>query len=382
MLSKLFAKPAFRRPSITLPVVDGRLEQHYRRYVTQHALLFDEGQLSVVQDLQKLLDHLPAYSAGHAAKTQADRKNQCLYIFGDVGRGKSMLMTLFYDACPLPQKRRVHFSVFMAEVHAFIHECQQHHETDALTQLAKKIRTSITVLCFDEFQITDIADAMILGRLFSKLFELGVIIVMTSNRHPNELHQGGLLREQFLFFVKELDSYAHIVELSAKQDYRLSYAPAQHLSYYSPLDNYADAFAAHHFQCLAGDTPMKPGVLDTLGHTVVFTALHKNIALASFDELCAKPLGPQDYLALAQRIRVLILIRIPKLGINHRNEAKRLVTLVDVLYEHKIQLICTAEVPATLLYTEGDGVFEFNRAVSRLIEMQSEHYHQSALSSG
>ena len=381
MLSKLFARPISRRPSMAIPVVNSRLEQQYRRYVTQHALLFDEGQLSVLQDLQTLLDHLPAYSSGYVTKAKTSRKNQCLYIFGGVGRGKSMLMSLFYDACPLPQKRRVHFSVFMTEVHAFIHECQQHHEHDALTQLAKKIRSTITVLCFDEFQVTDIADAMILGRLFSKLFELGVVIVMTSNRHPNELHQGGLLREQILFFIKELDSYARIVELSAKQDYRLSYAPAKHPSYYSPLDKRADTFANHHFQRLVGDTAIKPGALDILGHTLVFTALHKNIALASFDELCVRPLGPQDYLALAQRIRVLILVRIPKLSANHRNEAKRFVTLVDVLYEHKIQLICTAEVPAEALYTDGDGAFEFKRAVSRLIEMQSEHYHQSALSS-
>ncbi|MDO9105307.1 MAG: cell division protein ZapE [Methylovulum sp.] len=379
MLKKFFY-PAKLPTQATTPALSGILEIQYRSQVQQRHIQFDEAQFLALQHLQTLLEKLPGLQAyqqqsiAHKLLTPVPERCRSLYIFGDVGRGKSMLMKLFYEACPLVQKRRVHFSVFMQEVHAYIHECGQRNQPEAIASLAKKIRDAALLLCFDEFHVTDIADAMILGRLFSKLFDLGIVVVITSNRHPRDLYQGGLLREQFLFFIKILQGSANIVELVAQQDYRLSYPAAQRANYHCPLDGQADAFVRQHFNELTGGSARVAGSLQIFGRQIVLSAVHQGTALASFEELCTQALGPADYLAIAAKFSTLILTDIPRLTAEKRNEAKRLVTLVDVLYEHKVKLICTAEVPAQALYTEGDGAFEFRRTVSRLIEMQSDSY--------
>ncbi len=370
-------------PLSSQPDLSGLLEKQYRRLVAQHHIHFDNAQLSALQHLQVLLEKLPDLATPPLSRFLLRAKLrqhacQSLYIFGDVGRGKSMLMSLFFEACPIQQKRRVHFSAFMQEVHRFIHEYPHQQQTDAISALAKSIRETTLLLCFDEFHITDIADAMILGRLFTKLFDLGLVMVITSNRHPSDLYQGGLLREQFLFFIQILQASAHIVELVAQQDYRRSGQTALHQHYYFPLDEQAKQFAQRHFDELSHFAKIRPVSLTILGHPLLLTAVHQTVVLAKFNELCAVALGPADYLYLAQKFSHLILMGIPKLRAEQRNEAKRLVTLIDVLYEHKVKLICTAEVPAEQIYTEGDGAFEFKRTVSRLIEMQSDAYYQSA----
>jgi len=344
-------------------------------------LQYDPAQVRVLAHLQALLDKLAAASknlkksAGYQFLSRPPEKQcQSLYIFGDVGRGKSMLMALFYDACPLKEKRRVHFNVFMQEVHGFLHEWRQNNASDAISALAKKIRDSALLLCFDEFHVTDIADAMILGRLFSKLFDLGVIVVITSNRHPNELYQGGLQREQFLFFIEVLQEAADVIELVAKEDYRLSYQPAQAKNYYYPLDANTRDIMQQHYNELTQYEVVQPGVLHVLGREVWLSGVHGEIAFSSFNELCTQSLGSADYLEIAKNFNTLIINDIPRLTGEKRNEAKRLVTLIDVLYEHKVKLICSAEVPAKELYIEGDGAFEFRRTASRLIEMQSDAY--------
>jgi cell division protein ZapE len=304
-------------------------------------------------------------------------KCQSLYIFGGVGRGKSMLMALFYDACPIEHKRRVHFNMFMLEVHAFIHYWRKQNNIDAISALAKKIRASALVLCLDEFHVTDIADAMILERLFNKLFESGIIVVITSNRHPNDLYQGGLQREQFLNFTRLLQRESKTIELVAKEDYRLMHLHALEATYYFPLDAHASEFVQQSYNEFTNFAAMQAGVLQVMGRKVILSAVHGDIALTSFDELCVQPLGSADYLEIAREFSTLIMSKIPKLTAEKRNEAKRFMTLIDALYEHKVKLICTAEVPAKELYTEGDGSFEFRRTVSRLIEMQSESYLQS-----
>jgi len=379
MLKKIF----YRANTEQFPDLSGLLERQYKHQVTQNHIQQDIAQFIALQHLQTLLDHILS-SADYDRKsfaykllTSPPEKCQSLYIFGDVGRGKSMLMALFYEACPIEQKRRVHFNMFMLEVHAFIHEWRQQNNTDAISALAKKMRASVLLLCLDEFHVTDIADAMILERLFSKLFELGLIVVITSNRHPDDLYQGGLQREQFLIFTKLLQKESKVIELVAKEDYRLMHLHALEATYYFPLDAHAGEFVLQSYNEFTNFAALQAGVLLVLGRKVILSAVHGDVAVTSFDELCMQPLGSADYLEIAREFSTLIMAEIPKLTADKRNEAKRFMILIDALYEHKVKLICTAEVPAQELYTEGDGAFEFRRTVSRLIEMQSENYLQS-----
>jgi cell division protein ZapE len=382
MLKKILKKtqPAAAPP---WPDISCELERRYFALVDQAHIQYDAAQHGVLAHLQDLLNDLVAHACHDnkpvAQKFFSPRPPRCksLYIYGGVGRGKSMLMELFYESCPIPQKRRVHFNTFMIEVHAFVHRCRQQKITDALLVLAEQIRKSTRLLCFDEFHVTDIADAMILGRLFSKLFELGVVTVMTSNRHPNDLYQGGLQREQFLFFIKVLQNEANIIQLAAKKDFRLRHLHALKTTYYTPLGQNADAFLRQSYDELTHFSEMKPVELPVFGRTLRLAAAHGDVAFTSFEELCVQPLGAADYLKIAGEFSTIIMANIPKLTAAYRNEAKRFVTLIDALYEHKVKLICTAEASARELYTEGDGVFEFERTVSRLMEMQSESYLRS-----
>ena len=364
--------------------LSGLLEKKYQDLLARKQIEFDEAQLKILAHLQTLLNQLMLVQAyqqkSPLQKTLIPPPTTCqsLYIFGDVGRGKSMLMALFYEACPLKEKRRVHFNTFMLEVHAFIHLWHQKRSSaDALSTFAKQIRDSVLVLCFDEFHVTDIADAMILGRLFSKLFELGVIVVITSNRHPSDLYQGGLQREQFLFFIKVLLGSAKVLELVAKSDYRLSFQPTVESTYLYPLNARTQSIIQQRYNELTGFAEFRPSILEVFGRPINLHSVYEKVLLTSFDELCVKPLGSADYLEIAKCFKVIILVEIPRLSSEKRNEAKRFVTLIDVLYENKIKLVCSAEVPADALYTEGDGAFEFRRTASRLIEMQSASYQQS-----
>jgi cell division protein ZapE len=379
MLKKIFQPTTPEQ----FPDLSGLLEKHYNNQVAQNHIQHDHAQFIALQHLQALLDNLLAFadydrkSVTHKLLSSPPEKCQSLYIFGDVGRGKSMLMALFYEACPIKQKRRVHFNMFMQEVHAFIHYWRQQYNTDAISGMAKKIRASVLVLCLDEFHVTDIADAMILERLFSKLFESGIIVVITSNRHPDDLYLGGLQREQFLIFTSLLQREAKIIELVAKEDYRLMHLHALGATYYFPLDAHASEFILKSYNEFTNFAAIRAGALKVLGRKVTLSGVHGDIALTSFNELCMQPLGSADYLEIAREFGTLIMAEIPKLTSDKRNEAKRFMTLIDALYEHKVKLICTAEAEAQELYTEGDGAFEFKRTISRLIEMQSESYLQS-----
>jgi cell division protein ZapE len=358
----------------------GLLEKKYNSLVTQSHIQYEPAQITALHHLQTLLDNLIAAdeykqkSTLHKLILPKPDIYQSLYIYGNVGRGKSMLMDLFFDACPIRQKKRVHFHAFMLEVHAFIHQWRRKNNTDAISALAKHIRESELLLCFDEFHVSDIADAMILTRLFNRLFELGIVVVITSNCHPSELYHDGLQRELFLPFVRLLQEKADVIELVADQDYRLSHLHALKTTYYYPLDEQAVEFIRQSYSELTNFAPLKPGIVEVLGRKVMLSAVHGNVALTSFDELCMHALGPADYLEIGNRFDIVILADIPKLTIEKCNEAKRFVTLIDALYEHKVKLICTAEVPAQELYTSGEGSFEFERTVSRLIDMQSESY--------
>ena len=340
--------------------------------------------MAVITHLQGLLDSLLALEA-YANKPPIQKffahpppKVRHIYIHGAVGGGKSMLMDLFYAACPLPKKRRVHFHAFMQETHAKLHGLRQTSHTDIIAVLAKELAVSVNLLCFDEFLVKDIADAMLLGRLFKALFARGVVVVITSNDAPDGLYLDGLQRELFLPFIELLKKSANIITLDNAQDYRLQHLMTIRLRYYFPLNEYADNLIYQSYAKLTNDAPRRPGEIKSLGRTIKLAAVYGDIALSSFKELCAQPLGAADYLELACQFSTLILADIPRLTVTKRNDAQRFMTLVDVLYDQRTKLICSAEVPVGELYCMEEGALAFKRTASRLIEMQSESYLQAS----
>ena len=303
-----------------------------------------------------------------------------LYMWGGVGRGKSMLMDLFFETTAIEEKKRVHFHAFMQEVHHRLHSFREAvkagkapETADPLVALSRVITDQAWLLCFDEFHVTDIADAMILGRLFEALFDAGVVIIATSNRPPGDLYKDGLQREIFLPFIDMLEERLDVKELEAGFDYRLDRLKTMEV-YLTPADAEADAKLDDDFHSLSIGGHPRPVTLKVQGREIVIPQEAEGVAMANFSDLCEKPLGPGDFLEIARCFHTLVLKGIPKLGPEKRNEAKRFVTLIDALYEAKVNLICSAEAPPEGLYTEGDGAFEFERTVSRLMEMQSEDY--------
>jgi cell division protein ZapE len=291
-----------------------------------------------------------------------------LYLWGRVGRGKSMLMDLFTEATDIRQKRRVHFHAFMQEIHRGMHEARKQGVEDALAPVADAVIRDTRLLAFDEMQITDITDAMIVGRLFEKLFAAGVVIVTTSNRPPGDLYKNGLNRALFLPFIAMLEARLQVVELDSPTDYR-QHRLAGAQVYFHPVRT-ARAEIAAIWTDLTGGAPDQPLELTVNGRTLTLPRFANGVGRATFWDLCAKPLGPADYLAIAQAVRVLILEDIPQLSAENYNEAKRFVTLIDALYEAKVRLIASAADQPERLYLEGSGAFEFERTASRLREMQ------------
>lgn len=372
---------------------DGPLT-HYRARLRAGEIRPDPAQELAAEKLESLHRALAAYRLSAGRRGWKERFGlgrrpaeppQGLYIYGGVGRGKSMLMDLFFRTAPVAAKRRVHFHAFMQQVHGRLRAMRQHpgirelrpgkraKDDDILPTLARDFASEYSLLCFDEFQVNDIADAMILGRLFQALFEAGVVIVATSNRPPRDLYKNGLQRENFLPFITLLEQRMDILHLDSGTDYRLESMRSMDV-YLTPLDATADRRLDDYFARLTHGAEVGPETLTVHGRAVRIPRASDDIAFASFAELCEQPLGPADYLAIAARFDVLLLAGIPGMGPTKRNEAKRFVTLIDALYEHKVKLICSAERPPEALYPDGDGAFEFERTVSRLHEMQSESY--------
>jgi cell division protein ZapE len=303
-----------------------------------------------------------------------------IYLWGKVGRGKSFLMDLFYDEVAFAPKRRVHFHAFMLDVHARLHAYRQHpvHGDDPIPPTARDLAAGAKLLCFDEMQVHDIADAMILGRLFTALFAHGVCIVTTSNRPPEDLYKDGLNRALFLPFIALLHEKLDLISLSGPTDYRLERLSGVQV-YHVPNGPEATAKLSEAFfkltDHLVEDRATVPSdTLEVQGRALFVPKALKGVAVFSFKRLCDAPLGAADYLAIAQRYHTLIIVGIPQLGPEKRNQAKRFVTLIDALYEHKVKLLCAADAAPQDLYPAGDGSFEFERTVSRLMEMQSADY--------
>ncbi|MFN7222576.1 MAG: cell division protein ZapE [Paracoccaceae bacterium] len=350
------------------------LSEIYEARVVAGTLRPDPAQHAVLPQMESLRLWLEQNAtrrtglfAGLFAKPLTPPKG--LYLWGGVGRGKSMLMDLFSDATAITQKRRVHFHAFMQDIHHGMHAARKRGVEDPIAPVADAIIKDTRLLAFDEMQITDITDAMIVGRLFEKLFAAGVVIITTSNRPPEDLYQNGLNRALFLPFIAMLRDRLTIHELESPNDYR-QHRLAGAQVYFHPAGKVRGEINAI-WADLTGGTAGAPLRLPVNGREVELPHFANGIGRATFWELCARPLGSADFLAIASAIRVLILEDIPQLSAGNYNEAKRFVTLIDALYEARVRLICSAADEPERLYIEGTGAFEFERTASRLREMQA-----------
>ncbi len=305
------------------------------------------------------------------------------YLYGGVGRGKSMLMDLFFESLPAGvAKQRVHFHEFMIGVHDFLYQARRKPKTGgkshegpdrALLDFADQLARTCRVLCFDEFHVTDVADAMILGRLFTALFDRGLVVVATSNWPPARLYEGGLQRDRFLPFIDLVQARMEVVEVEAGMDYRLR-ALSEDGVYFYPLGEHTQRRLDQVFAHLTGGAPVRGEALHVKGRVIPVLAASQGVARFTFAQLCEQALGAEDYLKIAATYHTVFLENIPRLTYDRRNEAKRLMILIDALYDGRVKLVVSADAAPDHLYRGSDHAFEFQRTVSRLIEMQSPDY--------
>ncbi|HRE22558.1 MAG TPA: cell division protein ZapE [Rhabdaerophilum sp.] len=365
------------------------IASRYASMVAEGRIDPDPAQKEIVERLARLAERLESHRLARKGsalgwlfgKKEPAEPIRGLYLWGSVGRGKTMLVDLFHDSLNVQRKRRAHFHAFMADVHARIHEWRQRAKRgevkgeDPIQPVAEQLADEAWVLCFDEFSVTDIADAMILGRLFQALFARGVVIVATSNVEPSRLYYNGLNRQLFLPFIALIEKQMQVVRLDARTDYRLEKLQG-HPVYYSPADAAAEAAIGALFEELSEGQNAAPRRIDLGGRFLEIPRAAGGVARGTFADFCEKPLGSVDFLALARNFHTLVLEGIPRIDPEKRNDAKRFITLIDILYEHHVKLIASAEVEPQHLYHAPSGhvAFEFDRTVSRLIEMRSESY--------
>lgn len=377
----------------------------YRALEAEGEIHSDPDQLELVAMFEALYQQLLAYPERSAKNLPSSRFKlssllpwkktrvvppRGIYIYGGVGRGKSMLMDLFFETAPMKNKVRVHFHEFMLDIHARLKAWRKLaprerpaaggriNDDDPIPPIARQIARESTLLCFDELQVSDIADAMVLGRLFRQLLDMGVVLVTTSNRAPNDLYKGGLNRQLFIPCIDMIKDSLDCASLDGPTDYRLDRLTGLQ-TFYTPVNDESTNALRKAFFTLTDrnvdDAAKVPsGELSVLGRRLFVPKSARGVAVFSFKRLCANPLGAADYLMIARHYHTVIMVAIPKLGPDKRNEAKRFVTFIDALYEQGVKFLCSAEVPPAELYKGGDGSFEFERTVSRLMEMQSTDY--------
>jgi cell division protein ZapE len=375
---------------------------HYQALISSGAIEPDAAQAEAAEafaDLeQRLAGYKPARKQGLLGRLFTDKNGappRGLYIHGEVGRGKTMLMDLFFQHSSVAHKRRAHFHEFMAEVHERIYGYRQNiargeiADGDVIALTAASIFDEAWLLCFDEFHVTDIADAMILGRLFSKLFELGTVVVATSNVAPEDLYKGGLNRALFLPFIAQISDHMDVLRLDARTDFRLEKLAGVKM-WLVPADRAADAALDKAWVKMTGNAPCKPRDISIKGRVLHVPCSANGVARFSFADICEKPLAASDYLRLAHDYHTLIIDRIPAMDYPERNAAKRFIALIDTLYDNAVKLMASAEADPLSLYLATDGyeADEFKRTSSRLIEMSSESYlalphgHKDSAASG
>ena len=357
----------------------------YDALVASGELRPDPAQAAVAAELDALAQDLatprpkPSRVARWLGGPEAAPAPRGVYLWGGVGRGKSMLMDLFFANAEVTPKRRVHFHEFMLEIHAAIHAAREAIADDPIPHVAAWQAQRARLLCFDEMQVKDIADAAIVSRLFTALFAAGVTVVTTSNRHPSELYKDGLNRQLFVPFIDLIQQQCRVVALDGPVDYRLARlagtqtwrvpnSPENTVAMSQAFFRMTD-FPPEDRAHVPSETIPVPG-----GRTLFVPKSLKGVAVFSFARLCRQPLGAADYLAVARRYHTVFVVGIPAMGPENRNEAVRFVTLIDALYEHRVKLIAAADAAPDALYPAGDGAFEFERTVSRLMEMQSDDY--------
>lgn len=356
-----------------------RIRAAYEKRLADGRLTADPSQVPVVEALGRLeIDLGRKGPLGGLLGRPPEVRG--VYLWGPPGRGKSLLMDMFFACAPEPRKTRAHFHAFMARVHGLIREWRegdaaarravfgQWKGDDPIRPVAELIASEARLLCFDELQVTDIADALILGRLFEALFDQRVVLAVTSNRAPDQLYLNGINRELFLPFIDLIEARCEVVAVAGARDWRLDRLMGDRV-WFTPPDAAARAGFEALWSDLKGEQEECPARLTVLGRELVIERTDGGLARATFDQLCARPLGPQDYLAIAERFHTLFVEDVPVLGPANHHEARRFVTLIDALYEAGTRLVALAEAAPEALYRKGVGAFEFERTVSRLNEM-------------
>jgi cell division protein ZapE len=342
---------------------------HFQHYAEINALNNDEHQVDLVQALNVLHNDLIklAYKFSWFKK---EKLQKGLYIWGGVGRGKTMIMDLFYDFLGIEAKRRVHFNIFMIDVHSNISILRKEGRgADPLKTIAKEISQSVKLLCFDEFQVYDIADAMVLDGLFSELFDLGVVVIATSNVAPNNLYKDGLQRSRFLPFIDRVNTSMNVIRLDAGIDYRQQLLDEDGVYFVGEQSKFMDLFSklTHYAQT-------ETVSIDVKGRHIYPDKAYDGVGLFSFSDLCEKPRGVSDYSVLVEKFHTVFINHIPRMGYDRRNELKRFILLIDTFYDAGLRVVFLAEDIPNRLYDGKNHAFEFDRTISRITEMQGADY--------